>query len=37
MKTAIATLLQHACRRRRADDLLLSYIMFVVYFVLFSR
>jgi len=33
----IATLLQHACQRSRANDLLLSYMMLVVYFVLFPR
>ena len=36
MNSAIATLFRRACHRRR-DELLLSYIIFVVYFILFSR
>ena len=37
MNTAIASFFRHVCHRRRGDELLLSYIIFVVYFVLFSR
>jgi hypothetical protein len=37
MRTAIAMALRHACRRRGDDALLLSYLVFVVYFILFAR
>ena len=37
MKTSVGKILRLACGRRREDELLLTYVVFVVCFVLFAR
>ena len=37
MRTRFGNVLQHLCRRRREDDLLIALAIYVVCFVLFAR